>query len=592
MTPDIVFTLIVTLGTLLALASNRVAPELAMMTALALLLLTGVISSSQALAGFANPGLITVAILYVVAAALRDTGAIYWIAHKLLGQPKSDTGSLVRLIIPTSLLSAFLNNTTVVAMMIPAVQEWAQRLKISPSRLLMPLSYAAILGGTCTLIGTSTNLVVNGMMEQRGFGSLRIFDLVWVGVPLLVAGSLFMLAFGRKLLPEREGIAEQLEHAREYHVEMLIPQGSPIHNKTIEEAGLRNLSHGYLTDIQRGDKLYTAVSPDMLLQAGDLLGFIGAPTCARELQRIKGLLPAHGGAHKLKLHNHQRCLVEVVLGAEFPGINKTVKESAFRTRYQAAILSVQRGGHRLAGKVGDIVLRPGDTLLLETGESFVEQYQYRRDFMLVSPLRDSTPPDFRKAPLAILILIAMVCINAMNVLSVLESTLVAGALLIFSGCVTVNRARQNLSVNLPVLVVIGASFALGSALEVSGAAAWIVSALFGSSIESPWLALLIVYLITAVFTELITNNAAAVLLFPIATGVAQQLGVSPMPFIIAVMFGASASFMTPVGYQTNLMVMGPGGYRFTDYLRLGIPISIVATVVTVTLIPLVWPFNG
>ncbi|MEX2523534.1 MAG: SLC13 family permease [Gammaproteobacteria bacterium] len=592
MTMEMIYTCLVLLAVLAALASNRVPAEVAMMAALAAVLLGGIITPEQALSGFSNPGLMTVAVLYVVAAALRDTGAIFWVAHQLLGQPRSAAGTHVRLILPTSLLSAFLNNTTVVAMMIPAVQEWAQRLKLSSSQLLLPLSYAAILGGTCTLIGTSTNLVVDGFMQQHGMAGFHIFDLTWVGLPLLLAGSVFLFLFARRLLPVREDLVEQLEHAREYHVEMLIPEGSPLHGKTIQEAGLRNLSHGYLTDIERGDNLYTAVGPDMQLQSGDQLSFIGAPECARELQRINGLIPAHGGAHKLRLNHHQRCLVEVVLSPEFPGINKTVKESRFRSHYHAAILSISRGGSRLPGKVGDLVLRPGDTLLLETGQDFVDQYRYRRDFMLVSPLHDSTPPDFSKAPLATVILIAMVAMNVLGLASVLEVVLIAAGLLLLTGCVTVNRARMNISVNLPVLVVIGAAFALGTALEESGTAAWMVNALLGDTITSPWLALLLVYVITAVFTEVITNNAAAVLVFPIALGVAEQLGVSPLPYIVAVMFAASASFMTPLGYQTNLMVMGPGGYRFTDYLRIGFPMALIAMAVNTTLIPLVWPFGG
>lgn len=590
MTSEMLFTMAVVVGVLVALASNRVPAEITMMAAMVAVLIGGVIDTRQALEGFSNSGMITVAVLYVVVAALRDTGAIYWIAHKLLGQPKTIVASQMSLILPTSFLSAFLNNTTVVAIMIPAVQEWAQRLQISPSKLLLPLSYAAILGGTCTLIGTSTNLVVDGLMQDRGIPGLHIFDLAWVGVPLLLAGSVFLMLFGRRLLPEREGLVEQLQHAREYHVEMTIPKGSPLHHKTIRDAGLRNLQHGYLTDITRGEALYTAVGPDMQLQEGDQLVFIGAPACARELQRINGLIPTHGGTHKLHLNHHQRCLVEVVLGAEFPGLSKTVKETEFRSRYHAAILSISRGGHRLSGKVGDVTLRVGDTLLLETSETFIEQYQYRRDFMLVSPLRDSTPPNFAKAPLATGILVAMVIVNVLGLMSVLEAALLAAGLLLTTGCVTVNRARMNVSVNLPVLVVIAAAFALGTALEESGAATWIVDALLSGGIESPWLALLLIYLVTSFFTELITNNAAAVLLFPIATGVAEQLGVSPMPFIIAIMFGASASFLTPLGYQTNLMVMGPGGYRFTDYLRIGFPMTVISTLVTVGLIPLVWPF--
>ena len=590
MTAEMIFTSLVMLFVLGSLVSNRIPAEVTMMGAMTLVLVAGVITPEQALSGFANPGLMTVAALYVVAAALRDTGAIFWIAHKLLGQPASLKSAHLRMIMPTSMLSAFLNNTTVVAMMIPAVQEWAQRLKLPVSRLLLPLSYAAILGGTCTLIGTSTNLVVDGFMQNHGLQGFHIFDVTWVGLPLLIAGSIFLFLFAGRLLPERDGLIQQMEHAREYHVEMLVPEGSPLHNRTIREAGLRNLQHGYLTDIERGETLYTAVSPDMQLQSGDKLSFIGAPECARELQRINGLVPAHGDTHKLPLNHHQRCLVEVVLSPEFPGINKTVKESRFRSLYQAAILSISREGNRQAGKVGDMTLRTGDTLLLETGKNFVDQYQYRRDFMLVSPLQDSTPPDFSKAPLAMLILSAMVIFNVIGLLSVLEVVMLAAGLLLVSRCVTVNRARMNVSVNLPVLVVIGSAFALGTAMQESGMAGWIVNLLIGDRMENPWLALLVVYLMTNLFTEMITNNAAAVLVFPIALGVAEHLGVSPIPYIVAVMFAASASFMTPLGYQTNLMVMGPGGYRFTDYLKIGFPMSLIAMAVSTTIIPMVWPF--
>jgi di/tricarboxylate transporter len=267
-----------------------------------------------------------------------------------------------------------------------------------------------------------------------------------------------------------------------------------------------------------------------------------------------------------------------------------VKETGFRTRYQAAILSISRNGKRVPGKVGEQCLKVGDTLLLETSQQFVEQYQYRRDFMLVSPLKDSTPPDFRRAPVAVAVLVAMVMANVLGLASTLEAAMFAAGLMIALRCVTVNRSRMNVSVNLPVLVVIGASFALGKAMESSGAAAWIVEQVIPEGGLSPFMALVIIYLLTAVFTEMITNNAAAVLVFPIAIGVAEQLGVSPMPFIVAVMFAASASFMTPLGYQTNLMVMGPGGYTFRDYLKIGFPMSVVVAVISLTVIPMVWGF--
>jgi len=590
MITPLVLTLVVLVAVLVALATNKLPADVTMMAALVVVLFGGVLTPAEALAGFANPGLMTIAALYVVAGALRDTGAIYWVAHRLLGQPRSDRGALVRLLMPSALLSAFLNNTTVVAMMIPAVEEWARRLRIPASRLLMPLSYAAILGGTCTLIGTSTNLVVDSLVQAEGLPAMGIFDVAWIGVPVLVVGSAFILAFAHRLLPSRSGPVEQLEHAREYLVEMRVPTGSPLAGRTIQDAGLRSLTHGYLTEIQRGEKLRTAVGPDVTLQVGDRLGFIGDPETARELQRFVGLAPADNQARKLGLRTAQRQLVEVVLGPEFPGIDRRVRDSAFRTRYQAAILSISRNGRRLPGKVGDQVLRAGDTLLLETGEAFVEQFRFRRDFMLVSPLKDSTPPNFAKAPLAVGVLVAMLALNVFELVSTLEAALLAAAMLLATRCITVNRSRQNLSVNLPVLVVIGASFCLGNALTKSGGADLIVTSLFANLAPSPWLALVFVYVVTVVFTELITNNAAAVLVFPIALAVAQTLGVSPMPFVICVMIGASASFVTPLGYQTNLMVMGPGGYQFTDYARLGVPLSLLVGATTVMIVPLLWGF--
>ncbi len=590
MISPLALTLAVVAAALVALASNRLPADITMMGALVIIVFGGVLSPTQALAGFANPGLITIAALYIVAGALRDTGAIYWVAHRLLGQPNSNRGALLRLLLPSATLSAFLNNTTVVAMLIPAVEEWARRLRLPASRLLMPLSFTAILGGTCTLIGTSTNLVVDSLAQAEGLPAMGIFDIAWVGLPVLVVGGVFLLLFADRLLPSREAPVEQLEHAREYQVQMRVPAGSALAGRTIQDAGLRNLTHGYLYELQRGEVRRTAVGPEVTLQVGDQLGFIGDPETARELQRIVGLEPAENQARKLGLRTAQRLLVEVVLSPEFPLLDKRVRESAFRTRYQAAILSISRDGRRLSGKVGEQFLRVGDTLLLDTGEVFVEQFRFRRDFMLVSPLRDSTPPNFQKAPLAVGTLAVMLALNVLELVSTLEAALLAAGVLLATRCITVNRSRQNLSVNLPVLVVIGASFCLGEALRESGGADLLVSSLFAQVNPSPWLALALVYLLTMLFTELITNNAAAVLAFPIAVTVAQTLGVSAMPFVVVVMVAASASFITPLGYQTNLMVMGPGGYRFTDYARLGLPLSVLVAAVTLTIVPWLWPF--
>ncbi len=585
---EALLTLLAVSVVLMSLAFTRLPADLVLMAAMAFMVVSKILEPSQALVGFANPGVITIATLYVVAAGLKETGAVQWVATRLLGQPRSVRGALGRMLLPTGTLSAFMNNTTVVAMFIPAIQDWSQRLRIPASKLLLPLSYATILGGTCTLIGTSTNLVVYGLLQSETGEQLGLFELAWVGLPLLVVGVGFMLLFANRLLPDRGGIAEQLEQVREYGVEVEVETSGPLVGKTIAQAGLRSLSYGYLTEIDRQGRLITAVDPDRTLQAGDLLYFVGAPECASELRRIQGLKPANGSIHKLDIANHQRCIVEVVLGPEFSGLNKTVRDSRFRSRFNAVILSVSREGNRIPGKLGDIELRMGDTLLLEASQQFVEQYRSRRDFLLVSALNDSTPPDFAKAPLALGILLGMVLLSATGLLPIMEAAFLAAGAMIGTRCITTSKARRY--IDLPVLIVIAASFALGAAMTETGAAAAIANLLVLSDSMSPWLALALVYLLTTLFTEVITNNAAAVLMFPIALAVAEQLGVSHMPFVIAIMFAASASFITPLGYQTNLMVYGPGRYSFTDYLRIGIPMSVLVGVAAVVLIPLVWMF--
>ena len=583
-----IVTLITLFAVLSSLALTRVSADLILMAALAFLLISGILGPAEALAGFGNPGVITIATLYVVAAGLKETGAVQWIARRLLGHPKTEKGAQLRMIAPTGILSGFMNNTAVVAMFIPAIQDWAQRLGIPASKLLLPLSSAAILGGTCTLIGTSTNLVVDGMLQSRLGINLGLFELAWVGIPLLLVGGAFLVLFASRILPDRGGVTEELDQVREYGVEVQVMAPGPLVGKTIAQAGLRALNYGYLTEIDRGGRLITAVEPDRTLQGGDRLYFVGAPECASELRRIQGLKPANGSVHKLDVANHQRCLVEVVLGPEFPALNKTIRDSRFRTRFNAVILSLSREGKRVPGKLGDITFRMGDTLLLEASHQFVEQYRFRRDFLLVSALNDSTPPDFHRAPRALGILALMVLLSASGVLQIMEAAFLAAGAMIVSGCITASRARR--SVDLPVLVVIAASFALGNAMTETGAATWIADGLLGFGPLTPWVALAMVYFLTAVFTELITNNAAAVLMFPIALAVSEQLGVSFLPFAVGVMFAASASFITPLGYQTNLMVYGPGRYRFSDYMRLGFPLSILAGIVVLALVPLVWQF--
>ncbi len=547
-----------------------------------------VLSIPDGLAGFGNEAMATVGVLFVVVAGLRATGAIDWLAHRVLGRPRGVRGALVRVILPVCGMSAFLNNTPVVAMLIPAVSDWAKRLRLSPSKLMLPLSYAAILGGTCSLIGTSTNLVVNGLMTAAtDRPSLGMFDIAWIGVPCALVGFGFLVILGPRMLPDR-GVSAPLADPREYTAEMIVPPGSALVGQTIEEGGLRSLPGAFLVEIERGEESIVAVGPDQLIHAGDRLVFAGVVESIRDLQNLRGLAPATDQVFKLDAPRHRRCLFEVVVSDSCPIVGQTIREGRFRTVYNAAVLAVARNGERLSGKIGDIQLRAGDMLLLEAKPSFETQQRHSRDFFLTRPIEDSTPRRHDRALIAIGILVAMVALATLGWLSMIQAGLLAAGMMIITRCCSTATARQ--SVEWPVLIVIGAALGFGKALDVSGAARAIADAVVGTAGSHPWLALAAVYLVTSILTEVITNNAAVALVFPIAMATSQQLGVDFQPFIMAIMMAGSASFATPLGYQTNLMVYGPGGYVFSDYLRIGIPMNLLMAVTSITLIPLIWKF--
>ena len=575
----------------LMLIISSITPDIILIGAVALLLLTGVLAPSEALSGLSNEGMITVAVLFVVGAGMRETGAVDLISGRLFGRPKTAEGAIAKLMLPTMGLSAFMNNTPLVAMLIPAVTDWARANRIAVSKLLIPLSYAAILGGTCTLIGTSTNLVVQGMLIKAmpGSGGMGMFDISWVGIPAAIVGGAFILATSRWLLPDRQPALSTLDDSREYTVEMQVADESPLAGKTIEEAGLRHLPGVYLAEIDRDGVIMAAVSPQEIMRSGDRLLFVGIVESVIDLQRIRGLKPATDQVSKLSAPRPQRCLIEAVVSNSCPLLGKTIRDGRFRNVYNAVVVAVARNGQRLQKKIGDIVLHAGDTLLVEAHPSFADQQRNSRDFFLVSRLEDSNPPQHDRAWIALALLVGMVVIVTLDGLTMLKASLVAAALMLLTRCLTIQQARR--SIDWEVLLAIAASFAVGTALETTGAANEIATGMTQLAANNPWLSLAIVYLVTLVATELITNNAAAALMFPFALDTARQLDVNYMPFVIAVMMAASAGFATPIGYQTNLMVYGPGGYRFSDYVKIGVPLDILIGIVTVGLAPLVWPFH-
>jgi di/tricarboxylate transporter len=589
MEPTAWITIGVLLLTLALLISEKLAPELVLLLAMLSLLTLGVLDPKQALAGFSNEGMITVAAMYIVAAGLRDTGAIDLVVQRLLGRPRTLGSAQLRVMLPTVTLSAFINNTPVVATFLPAILTWAKRNGFSASKLLIPLSYAAIFGGTCTLIGTSTNLVVNGLWRAEGHDGLGMFDIAMVGIPSALAGMAYLLLFGRRLLPERKTGGSAFDNPREYTVEMIVEPEGPLVGKTIIEAGLRQLGRLFLVEIVREGRIVPAVGSSERLLADDRLVFAGDIEAIVELQRIRGLrAPLNGEDAAIARQYPERKLVEVVISTRCPLINQTLRESRFHTYYGAAVVAVARDGQRVRGGLGDVVLRAADTLLLEARPVWVERHRHSPDFLVVSDIADSEVPRFDKALRAWGILAAVVAAATLGWAEMITAALLGAAATLALGCVSLGSARK--SIDTQVLLVIACSFALGKALETTGAAATIAELLLTAPGNNPWLVLALAYLMTMLLTEMITNNAAAVLMFPICMAAAKTLGVDPTPFVFAVMMAASASFSTPLGYQTNLMVFGPGGYRFTDFLKAGIPLQLLMCAVSVTVIPLVWPF--
>ncbi|MEX1040990.1 MAG: SLC13 family permease [Pirellulaceae bacterium] len=567
-------------------------PDVLFCGATALLAVLGIITPQEAFVGFSNPGMLAVAALFVVASGLRDTGVLDYVGHHVLGGARTEKSVLIRLAGVVLPFSAFLNNTPIVSMFVPVVIGWGRRNNVSPSKLLIPLSFFAIFGGTCTLIGTSTNLVINGMIVQTGLRGLGMFEIAWIGIPYAIIGLLFMLFIGRHILPERKELLEQLgESRREYLAEMQVQAGCRLIGQTVENAGLRRLPGLFLIEIERKGHLIAPVGPDDTLQSEDRLVFTGVVSTIIELEKINGLVPISDPDYEVAPRVQQgRRLCEAVISENSPLVGKTVKAADFRATYGAAVVAVHRGGSRVERKVGDIVIRPGDTLLLQTRPHFLRAYRNDPAFYLISDVEEWRPLRPDRAWIAVLLFMVLVGLMTagfpVEVVALLFAVLMVGV-----GCVSAGEARN--SIEWQSLITIAAAFGVGQALDNSGLANLMATTLVDSTrFLGPLAAVAVFYLLGSLMTELITNNAAAVLLFPFCLETARQYDdASPYPFLMALILAASASFMTPIGYQTNMMVYGPGGYRFMDFVRVGAPLNFILWLVAVALIPVFWPFH-
>ncbi|WP_041543151.1 SLC13 family permease [Oceanimonas sp. GK1] len=562
---------------LLLLIHGRIKPAVLFSSWAVGYVILGVVDEQAMLSSFANPALITLLVLMLVSLALERSPLLERLSDTLLrGQ---EWRASLRLMGLTAGLSAFLNNTAVVGSLLGVI---SRQRHIPASRLLIPLSFASILGGITTLIGTSTNLVVNSFVVNAGLPALGMFQFTLVGLPVALLCLLGLLV-SRRWLPAH-GIQGQ-ESVQPYFLEARLEAGSPLIGHSIEENGLRRLNGLFLLEIARNDRLISPVSPDEVLEADDVLVFTGEVEKVQALQQFAGLQLFGNGVDRLLASN----LVEVVIANESELANRTLQEVDFRTMFNAGVVGIRRGRRRLYGTLGKIPLRVGDSLLLAVGPDFKQHRNLDRNFHLLSNSLQRPKLSARQSLFAFSGFGLVIGLAALGLVPLLNGLLLLLAALLLSRILTLSELRRRFPFEL--LMVIGSALTVANALESSGAAQLVADAMRGFfNGYGVYGAFVGVYLITLMLTETVTNNAAAALVFPIGLSTAHGFGVDPMPFIMAVAFGASACFLVPFGYQTHLMVYSPGRYRVMDYIRTGLPISLLYSAGVLVLVPLFFPF--
>lgn len=583
MSYDAWFVLVVLIASLVLMATDRVSTVVGMGGGLVVLLVVGAIDEDVALSGLSSPAAVTIGALYVIAAGISTTGAMSWSVDALLFGKR---GGLPRLSLATAAISSLVPNTPLVALAAPRVVRWARRNRVPSSRLLMPLSFASILGGVVTLIGTSTNLVVSDVLQASGRHPLGIFEITPIGLPVAIAGVLVMILVVPRLLPDRTAAGESMRStARTFQIQMVVETNGPLVGVTIEQARLRDLDGLFLAAVQRGDNVMAA-RPDGVLEAADHLHFVGDVARIVDLQEMTGLVSAER-AHVVDAEGPGVRLYEAVVAGRSDLAGHTLKAAGFRARYAAAVLAVHRSDGDLRGKLGAIPLHTGDVLLVLAGPDFGQRWKQFGDFSLVASVDEPPPPRRERAWAAAGAFVIMIGLAAFGVVSLLVASLVAAVLVVAGGALSLTEARR--AVDLNVVLTIALSISLGGAVASSGLAGEIALQLVrvGDPLGSTGL-LVVVIVATQLLTELLSNSGAAALMVPISIASAVEIGGDPRAFAIGVLVGASCSFLTPIGYQTNLMVYGLGGYRFSDFTRVGLPLTITSTAVAALMIQLVY----
>ncbi|MGM0443252.1 MAG: SLC13 family permease [Fibrobacterota bacterium] len=592
----------VIIGLLIMLIRDRFSSSVIFLSALTILTLTGTVSAREAFSGFSNLSVITIGLLFYISDTLGRSPVIRGFLRRIFRRLSEDNyaRTLPHLLIPAGAVSAVINNTPVVLLFTNYVKEWSREQDNTASLYLLPLSYAAVTGGMITLFGTSTNLIVHGLIiENTALPGLGIFELAAVGIPACAVTIIYAAVAGKYLLPRRASLLEEVHTQRKkYAVEFRVSTTCPLAGKTVKSGGLRNLNGVYLSAVERSNHLQETVSPDFRIAAGDRLIFTGETGNIGDLARIPGLDPVETDSFLRDFGDIEQHLVEVVIAPDFKDTGKTVKEIGFRERYKASVAAVHRNNEKIALRIGDIRLRRGDHLLLLTNRSFMKDWQDSRDFYILStpftlPEKDSSLRE--KATLAVFAgIIALAALSPFfrDHLPFTPGVTIFASLTAVLFAWINPRSVRGYSQKVPwnVLITIAASLGISKAIFNSGLASILSDLFMRIPLENAGLlgAVALIYVTTNIFTELITNNAAAAFMFPIALSYAQSSGTAPMPLFVTICIAASASFSSPYGYQTNLMVKEAGRYTFGDYLRFGLPLNILIFLISILIIPKVW----
>ena len=590
-------TLIVSAILLLALVlfvTELVPIDLTALLVVGLLILTQVLTPAEGFSGFSHPAPVTVAAMLVLSTGLIRTGAVAKLGQKVSALGGSSEVSQLAVIFPVvALLSAFISNTAAVAMFLPLVLNIAREKKLSPSKLLLPLSYAAILGGACTYIGTSTNIIVGTIFAAGTHPPLQMFEFSGLGLVLLTLGAVYMLAIGQRNLPYRPTEASLTEgyRLREYLTELVIRSDSPLLDKTLRETDFSQMLDIEVLEIQRGRQKLRLFLQEIRLKSDDILIVKGNLENILKIRDTEGVdILAEAKLSDRDLKSEDITLAEAVISPDSSLIGRTLKEANFRQRYQATALAIRRHASQIRDKLGRVRLRMGDMLLVQVRKEVLGNLRQDSDFLLI--LEESQSSDFRlsKLPIAVLIFLGVIAAAASQKLPIELAALFGALLMVFTRCITLREAYR--AVDWRIVILIGGTLSLGTAMEKTGTATAIAESLVGwSGTLGPVALIAVLYLVTMGMTEIMSNNATAALLTPIAISIAHHGGWDPRPFAFCVAFAASCSFLTPIGYQTNTMVYGPGGYRFTDYFKVGAWLSLISWLTATLLIPRIWPFS-